>query len=93
VTAEEITAALDGAGDQWPSVATEQGWTIECRNDELLRDRVLAEGHVLYRTEWPDRWHTLGWSDASKARLHRDVPLSMLARWGARAAAADCPPD
>jgi len=85
VNAEQIITALEGAGDDWPAAAAEHGWVIECRNDEQLRDRVLAEGHVLFRTEWPDRWHVLGWSDASKARLHRDVPLSMLARWGARA--------
>jgi len=91
VNAEEVIALLEGAGDEWPSVVAEHGWVIEARNDEHLRDRVLAEGHVLYRVEFPDRWHALGWSDASKGLLRRDVPLSMLARWGARSASAERP--
>ncbi len=80
-----ITTELEAAEAQWPVVAAGLGLTIVMHNDEWHRDRVqAADDAVYYRVEFDGRWHRQGWSNASAARLQRDVPLSLLAQEGAR---------
>lgn len=82
-------AELNATGDYWVPTALEHRWSVQAHHTELERDRVGVGDAQLYRSEYTGEWFKVGWSDASKARVRRDYPLSFLVREGARALAEE----